>query len=114
MAEDEVHCAMPCSPAQHGSLVRPTSGQFESEAVFKTHACAAASFGRIFILSLLSLSATLSGMSADKLDVFPSNKPLASEVLDWLRVNKPKLSRNRHVISIVASSLCASATSRGT
>ena len=114
MAEDEVHCAMPCSPAQHGSLVRPTSGQFESEAVFTTHACAAASFGRIFILSLLSLSATLSGMSADKLDVFPSNKPLASEVLDWLRVNKPKLSRNRHVISIVASSLCASATSRGT
>ena len=68
MAEDEFRCAMPCSTAQHGSLVRPTSGQFESEAVFTTHAlCAAASFGRIFILSLLSLSATLSGMSADKL-----------------------------------------------
>ena len=99
MAEDTVRCALPCSTAQHGSLVRPTSGHFESEAVFTTHAlCAAASFGRIFILSLLSLSATLSGMSADKLDVFPSNKPLASEVLYWVRVNKPRLSADQRAV----------------
>ena len=66
MAEHEMPCALPCLPAQHGSVVRLTSGQCVAEAIHmhSLSLCAAASFGRIFIFSLFALSAPLSGMSA--------------------------------------------------
>ena len=79
------------SSDKHGSLVGRTSGRFETEVIHVHALSAAASFGRILIFSLLSLSASL--MSADsKLGTYPGEKPLASAAFDWLRENTPRLS----------------------
>ena len=75
------------------------------------------SAGRIDLVDVLSLSALvgsapirrlwfhalilpLSAMSAhDKLDAFPGERPLASDVLEWTRVNKPRLSADFRAIA---------------
>ena len=38
-------------------------------------------------------------MSAEKLDAFPGERPLASDVLEWTRVNKPRLSADFRAIA---------------
>ena len=96
-------CCAPCNAAQHGSGGGQTSGLdiFDAETIrARVLSGSAPSFGRNILLPLLyTLLSSLSGMSADsKLDVFPGNKPLASEVNEWILANKPKLTSDQRAI----------------
>ena len=98
----EERCA-PCYAAQHGSGGGQTSGIdiFIAETIrARALTSSAPSFGRNILLPLLyTLLSSLSGMSVDsRLDAFPGNKPLASEVNEWLLANKPKLTSDQRAI----------------
>ena len=93
-----LHCA-PCPSVQHGCGGGLTSGQFDTEAIHTHALSAAAPFGRLVLFPFISLLITL--MSAEsKLDAFPGNKPLASDALDWLRDNKPRLTSDQRSLAV--------------
>ena len=90
-----------CTPshaAQHG----PGGGQptvSNTAVIHVAHSLVRApSIRRLCSLLLFSLL-PLSAMSADKLDVFPGERPLASEVLEWIRANKPRLSADNRALA---------------
>ena len=92
-----IHCA-PCHTAQHGRGAGRGAHQIDATSILSHALINTAALGRLFAFSLLSLQGL--SMSADsKLDVFPGEKALSSEVLEWTRVNKPRLSADHRALA---------------
>ena len=87
-------CA-PSHTAQHG----PGGGQAAiriDDAAIPKHAL----IPKALLRRLCPLLLPLLAMSVDaKLDVFPGEKPQAGDVLDWVRLNKPRLSSDQRALA---------------
>ena len=95
-----IHCA-PSHTRKHGPGGGHATGRTDS-VPFHANALrsSAVALGRLSVAFLLSLSGTLSAMAADsKLESFPGEKPLASDVLEWVRVNKPRLTADERALA---------------
>ena len=100
-------------PAQHGSEAGPCERQVDFAEISgacerqidaavnhaQSHYLTAAAIRRLCVLSLLLPLSDMSASSDSKLDVYPGEKPLASEALDWIRVNKPRLGADARALA---------------
>ena len=89
------HCA-PGHTAHYGRGGGRRADRIDAAPVLSLSHIGAAAIGRPLLFTLLSLSAMAANDS--RLDPFPGEKPLASDVLEWLRVNKPKLSSDHRAL----------------
>ena len=96
----DFHCA-PSNAARHGSGAGQFTGPTDTVASSIHAHFSATADGRSPLFPLLTaLLSLIAGMSADsKLSQYPGNAPLAQDALEWIRVNKPRLSTDERALA---------------